>query len=439
MQFGLIGKTLGHSYSKIIHAELCNYQYDLTPLPTEQHFKEFMQAADFSGINVTIPYKKDVMQYCEYIDSSAKVVGAVNTIVKKGDALHGFNTDYDGFAYMARRAGVDLRGKHVMILGTGGTSVTAQAVALDLKAASVVVVSRSAVDENLRANVEYITYDEAPKKVDTQVVINTTPVGMYPKCGVAPIDLLQHSTEDAEQSGADNFVFPNLQAVLDVIYNPVKTKLLADATQRAVIAADGLSMLVAQAKYAADIFTGVKTGDEAIEKVLKKIRGDMLNLVIIGMPGCGKSHVGSLCAKAMGRSVVDVDSEIVKRQKRTIADIFEKEGEEVFRGIESDMCAELGKLSGAVICTGGGAVLRNKNVQALSQNGIVIFLQRDIENLQLGNGRPLSTDMQAVKKIYEKRLGLYKAAADATVENKGEIDKIAKMMQDAFYAQIADK
>ncbi len=432
MEYGLIGKTLKHSFSKPIHENMCDYKYVLQELPSAILFENFMRHAEFKAINVTIPYKQDVIPYCAHIDKHAKTIGAVNTIVNKDGVLHGYNTDYAGFLYMANSAGVKFEGKNVMVLGTGGTQQTVLAVAKDEKASKIYIVGRKAKGHLSKDNVVFIDYDDAKKLKDIEIIINTTPVGMFPKNNATPLNLLK-KTEDG------NYIYNKLQAVLDVIYNPRRTVLLQQAQKRNLIVADGLSMLVAQAKYAAEIFINADIDDEKISETEKFMRAKAANIIFIGMPGSGKSHVGKLVSLAINRNFIDLDALCIERAKMSIAEYFEKHGEQGFRDLESEVCAEAAKQSGAIISTGGGTILRQENVEALKQNGVLIYIDRPLENLQKGKGRPLSTNEDAIKVLYEQRAPIYSKIADITIKNDVSAQKAADDAREAFNEFINNK
>ncbi len=335
---------------------------------------------------------------------------------------------------MLEQAAISLCGKNVMILGTGGTSLTALAVANDYGAKSITIVSRQ---KNFLNNnnvqhgncpINYITYEQAQTYVDTNILLNTTPVGMYPNNTDTPIDILSHTK--------DGIIFPNLQAVADVIYNPANTRLILSAKKRKLKYAGGLPMLVAQAKYAAEIFTNTTISNEKIKSVTKTMCANMTNIVLIGMPGSGKSHIGTLVAKMLNRKLVDTDSEIVARVGCSIEHLFKTKGEEYFRKIESEICAEVSKNSSLVISTGGGIVLNETNVDLLHQNSTVFFINRDLEKLQTGNGRPLSKSAQHVKQIFEKRYDIYKNSAHVIIDNNKSVQNAAERIKEIFYENI---
>ena len=400
MEYGLIGGKLGHSYSKIIHEMLCGYRYELCPLPTEAEARAFLEKRAFKAINVTIPYKRLVMEYCTYLDPRAKAIGAVNTVVNKNGLLYGYNTDYLGFAHLCAAHGVDFAGRTVLILGTGGTHNTTRAVALDQGAARVLTVSRTPD----RAKGE-LSYPEAVSS-GAQIVINTTPAGMYPNVGVCSLDVA---------------AMPGLEAVVDVVYNPDKTELVLRAEEAGVpVAVGGLEMLVAQAVYAAEYFLDRKFGDAParIRRITAALRKEQLNVVLVGMPSCGKSTLGRLLAKQLGRTFVDLDEEIVKADGRSIPEIFAAEGEEGFRRRESEQTARFSKEGRQVISCGGGILKKPENLRVLRQNGVVLFLDRPLEELTVGGGRPLSSSPEALRQMEKERRPLYLAAADAVVLNR---------------------
>lgn len=397
MQFGLLGRKLGHSYSPQIHSYLADYSYVLFEKNPDE-IKDFLRNGDFQGLNVTIPYKKDVIPYCTELSPRAKQLGAVNTIVRRADgSLIGHNTDYFGFSSMVQRSKLQVSGKKVLILGSGGSSVTAAAVMKEL-GANVVIISRSGKDN----------YNNLQRHSDASVIVNTTPVGMYPNVGISPLDLS---------------LFPNLEGVLDIIYNPAKTKLLLDAEARGLIAENGLWMLVAQAKESAEWFTGTILPDSKISLIHNILRKQMENIVLIGMPGSGKSTIGKLLAENTGRQFLDSDAEIVKNVNLTIPEIFDRYQESGFRKFESEVLSDLGKLSGRVIATGGGCVTKEINYHTLHQNGIIVWLQRDTEELPI-DGRPLSMNND-LKKMYSIREPMYRRFADIVIQNNGNPEVVA--------------
>ena len=393
MEYGLLGERLGHSFSPQIHRDLAGYDYQLLPTPPEAVEDLFARRA-FQGLNVTIPYKRTVMPLCDEIDPRAAAIGAVNTVVNRNGRLTGYNTDIDGFLYMARRAGVDMAGKKVVILGSGGTSRTARAAAGELGAREIVTVSRRGEDN----------YQNLSRHADAQVLVNTTPVGMYPNWGQSPVSLES---------------FPALEGVLDVVYNPLRTALLLQAEERGLPRSCGLPMLVAQAKRAAELFTGQNIDDSRAEAVLHGLRGQLTNIVLIGMPGCGKTTVGRALAGKLGRTFVDLDEEIVRRAGTSIPEIFAREGEAGFRERESALVREFGERTGLVVSTGGGVVTRRENYIPLKQNGLLLHLRRDPAALPT-DGRPLS-QATAPEELWRRRAPLYAAFADGEIDNNGTL------------------
>ena len=386
---GLLGEHLGHSYSPEIHRELADYPYTLFEMP-EDEVAKFLASSRFDAINVTIPYKKTVMPYLSEISEEARRIGSVNTLTHRKDGgLRGDNTDYFGFSYMLDKSGIDVGGQKVLILGSGGAQETARTVCTD-RGANVIVISRRG--EN--------NYNNLDRHRDAALIINTTPVGMYPNNGNAPLDLSQ---------------FPRLLGVLDMIYNPEKTKLLLDAERLGIKSLSGLPMLVAQAKLAAEIFTGEKIDDSEIDRIVRKISFEKNNIVLIGMAGCGKSTVGAALAALTGRALIDTDTMVLEKAGRTPAQIIKEDGEDAFRAIETACVAEAGKQSGRIIATGGGVPTRPENTDLLRQNSKIVFLRRDPDALDTAD-RPLS-QAAGTKALYEKRLPLYLALADFTVDN----------------------
>ena len=393
MEYGLLGERLGHSFSPQIHRDLAGYDYQLLPTPPEAVEGLFARRA-FQGLNVTIPYKRTVMPLCDEIDPRAAAIGAVNTVVNQNGRLTGYNTDIDGFLYMARRAGVDMAGKKVVILGSGGTSRTARAAAGELGAREIITVSRHGEDN----------YQNLSRHADAQVLVNTTPVGMYPNWGQSPVSLES---------------FPALEGVLDVVYNPLRTALLLQAEERGLPRSCGLPMLVAQAKRAAELFTGRNIDDSRTEAVLHGLREQLTSIVLIGMPGCGKTTVGRALAGKLGRTFVDLDEEIVRRAGMPIPEIFAREGEAGFRERESALVREFGERTGLVVSTGGGVVTRRENYIPLKQNGLLLHLRRDPAALPT-DGRPLS-QVTAPEELWRRRAPLYAAFADGEIDNNGTL------------------
>lgn len=404
MQCGLLGRKLGHSYSPQIHNLLGDYSYVLFEKEPEE-LENFLKNGDFSGLNVTIPYKKEVIPYLSELSPTAKKMGCVNTVLRRSDGtLYGHNTDYFGFTSLVRHAGLSVAGKKVLVLGSGGASNTAVAALKDL-GASPVVISRSG--EN--------NYQNLHRHTDAAAIVNTTPVGMYPNTGVSPIDL---------------GLFPHLEGVLDVIYNPARTQLLLDAEKLGIPRENGLWMLVAQAKEAAEVFTGGKISDEVIEKIYRQLSHQMKNIVLIGMPGCGKSTIGTLLAEKLGRALADADEKIIALAGKSIPEIFAQDGEPTFRDWETKALTELGKQSGLVIATGGGCVTQKRNYPLLHQNGYLVWLERDWSKLPT-DGRPLS-QANDLGKMYAVRKPLYEAFADIRVENTDTPEETVQKILDAL-------
>lgn len=422
-KYGLIGKTLVHSYSKEIHEALGRYQYQLFSL-AEDEMPDFINARDFRGLNVTIPYKKDVIPLCDEVTDLARGIGAVNTLFWKNASgagasesisqedkvLVGHNTDYEGFLYAASRAGIDFEGKGVLILGTGGTSLMARRAAADQNAAKIYIASRhpetdppSGSEIQDAGILSTVSYDQLPEIADSiDVIVNTTPVGTFPNNMQQVIRLKD---------------FPGCQAVIDVIYNPFKTALLLEAEKLGLKYTNGLPMLVAQATAAAGYFLGTPGAfQKENQRIIKSMKQRMGNIVLIGMPGTGKSLIGKLLAELTGKTLQDTDAKIKEEAKMTIPEIFEKEGEAGFRDRESAICKKLGKERNLIIATGGGAILRPENVDALRQNGTLVHITRSIDKLPT-RGRPLSKNIETLKKMEAQRMPLYKAAADITFRN----------------------
>ena len=395
MEYGLLGEKLGHSFSPQIHRALSGYDYQLLPTPPEQ-VEELLRRRAFQGLNVTIPYKQTVIPFCDKVDPRAAVIGAVNTIVNRSGTLVGYNTDLDGLIYLARRTGVDMAGKKVVILGSGGTSRTARAAAEELGAANVVTVSRKGEDN----------YENLFCHGDAEVLINPTPVGMFPNAGASPVSL---------------DIFPHLTGMLDVVFNPLCTALCMEAEARGIPAACGLPMLVAQARRAAELFTDTVIESERMEAVLADLVRQVRNVVLIGMPGCGKSAVGRALARRLGKEFVDLDQIITERTGKSIPDIFAQEGEDAFRALETRTIREAGTRTGCVLSTGGGAVIRRENYAPLHQNGVIIHIRRDVNRLPTA-GRPVSqsTDLH---ELWRRREPLYAAFADVTADNNGTMEE----------------
>ncbi len=424
MKYGLLGEKLGHSFSKILHEQIGNDSYELIEIEKDK-VDSFLAAADFDGINVTIPYKETAMAFCENDEISADI-GCVNTLHKKDGHIYGYNTDCLGFAYLASTIGIDWKGKKVVILGSGGTSKTASYVAYKSGASRITIVSRKATDNvtdsGWRSKCIHSTYENEGEWSDADIIVNTTPVGMYPNNDGMPIDL-------------DMFSDP--KAVLDVIYNPLETRLVLEAKKRGIPASCGLAMLVAQGWYSEQIWMkkdiSLKIEDtisdeakQEIDKITKIIKKQKQNIVLIGMPGSGKSTIGKALAKELKREFVDTDEAFYKKFRITPEQCINENGVDDFREKESLVVKEEAKSGGIILATGGGAVLREDNRIALTQNGLIVFLNRDPKKLAT-EGRPLS-QQNGVMKLYEQRLPIYKSFMDVEVEVCDDTVETLKML-----------
>lgn len=408
MKYGLIGEHLKHSYSCEIHAQIADYEYELHEIPPSG-LGGFLKKREFNAINVTIPYKQDVIPYLDEISDTAKRIGAVNTIVNRNGRLYGDNTDFAGMLALAKHIGVDMKGRKVLILGTGGASKTGHALAEYMGAQSVFYVSRSGKDGS-------ISYEQAvTEHSDAQIIINATPVGMFPKQDGRPIDIS---------------AFPKLEGVIDAIYNPLRTNLILDAQERGIPAEGGLYMLSAQAVHASAVFRDIPLDESLVDKAFKSVKNDKQSIVLIGMPSSGKTTVGRILAEKCGKQLADTDEYIVRKIGMPISDFFAKYGEAEFRKIEKETVAELSATGGRIIATGGGAVLDPENVRALKQNGVLVFLDRRPENLIATDDRPLASRRSALEKLYAERYDIYCAAAelhiDANTTPEAEADAILK-------------
>lgn len=397
MKCGLLGRHLGHSYSPYIHSQLGDYCYELFEREPEE-IEAFLKNGDFSGINVTVPYKKDVIPYLDELTPVARQLGAVNTVVRRGEKLIGHNTDYFGFMTMVKESGLEISGKKVLVLGSGGASNTATAVLKELNA-HVVVISRQGQNN----------YTNLHLHADASVIVNTTPVGMYPNAGNTPVSL---------------DLFPVLEGVLDVVYNPARTKLLLDAEKRGLVAMNGLLMLVAQAKEAAQWFTQAPITEADISTIYRDLQRRMENIILIGMPGSGKTTVGKCLAQKTGRDFVDADEELIRYAGCSIPEIFARDGEVGFRQLETYILSQIGQKSNLVIATGGGCVTQAQNYPLLHQNGTIFCLNRDISKLPT-DGRPLSQQNKA-DEMYRIRKPLYETFADNMIDNNGDPDEAVR-------------
>lgn len=408
MEYGCIGEHLSHSFSKEIHARLADYAYELCEIPRDG-LSAFMTKKDFRAINVTIPYKQDVIPYLAEISPEARAIGAVNTIVNRDGRLYGYNTDFYGITSALKRMGFDtLEGKKVLILGTGGTSRTARAVAESLGAQTVLRVSRTPEGND-------ISYEEAvAHHSDAAFLFNTTPIGMYPKVDASPISL---------------DTFTGLEGVFDAVYNPLRTRLVQDARARGIPAEGGLYMLVAQAVRASEIFLGKSYAPACLESTFRAIWQSKENVVLIGMPASGKTTLGTRLAHYLGRPLYDTDQELVAKEKRSIPDIFREDGEAVFRTLESQTVTSLSAYTGCVIATGGGAILRDENVQHLKQNGTLVFLDRSPEKLIPTADRPTAADRAAILSRYKERYDRYLSVADHRISADGTVEEVFDLIR----------
>ncbi len=410
MEYGCIGEKLSHSFSKEIHNLLADYDYRLVELKREE-LQEFFQKKDFKAINVTIPYKLDVIPFLDFISDEAKEINAVNTIVNKNGKLYGYNTDFYGLKSLIERYVKSFSGKTVVILGSGGTSNTAFCVAKSLGAENVIKVSR-------QKQSGYITYEELYENYcDCEIIINTTPCGMFPKVNVSAVDISK---------------FKNLEAVFDAVYNPLKSKFILDAKKQGVIATGGLYMLVAQAAFAVEKFIDTEISQSKIDDVYKKICKDKMNIVLIGMPACGKTSVGKELEKRLSKTFVDSDNVIVEKEEKAIPDIFKEFGEEHFRNLEKDVIKNIASFNSQIIATGGGVVLNSQNIDSLKSNGRVYFIDRPLNMLLPTDDRPLSSNIQDLENRYNERYGLYRNYADVIIDGKGSVSEVAERIEADF-------
>lgn len=423
MKYGLIGEHLGHSFSKQIQTRIAeienvkDYDYQLVELDKEE-FKEFMEKKDFKGINVTIPYKKDVIPYLDEMDESAKAIGAVNTIINVDGKLKGYNTDFGGFLYMVKAHNVHMEGKKVLIIGNGGACAAVKAVCKHENAKDIVIVSRS-------ANRGAIGYDEMyTSHLDADIVVNTSPVGMFPNIVNAPIDVSW---------------FHKLECVLDVVYNPILTRLCFEAQEADIKRVIGLEMLIAQAKYAFEIFENMSFDDSIIDEIKKEMLKDRCNIVLIGMPSAGKTTIGKMLEEKLGKEFFDLDDMIIAKAGKSIPEIFQESGEAGFRAIETEVAIEASKMNNKIIATGGGVVKHKVNMDFLRLNGITIFIDRDIDKLISSDpNRPLSSSKQALQQMYKERYPLYQKYATYIAVNNANIEETVDDIVNAYHSILID-
>lgn len=409
MKYGLIGEKLGHSFSKEIHERIADYKYELCEVAKED-FDQFFKNRDFISINVTIPYKERVIPYLDYIDDIALSIGAVNTVVNKDGKLYGYNTDYYGLKSLIEKRNIDVENKKVLILGTGGTSKTATAVVKTLGAKEIIYAS-------INGEIGTFTYEEVLEKhTDSEVIINTTPCGMYPNNDGLLIDIN---------------LFKNLVGVVDVVYNPLLTTILQNAKTNNLKYASGLYMLVSQAVYASAIFQDKEVSHDLIDEVFEEIYFQKQNIVLIGMPTCGKTTIGKKLAKELNKTFVDIDTLIEEEIEMPISEFLNKDNEKDFRDIEEKVVERIAKMNNLIISTGGGVIKRQVNIERLKKNGIVVFIDRDVNLLMPASDRPLSNNLDDLKKLYNERHEIYKIAADIVVKNNTKInDVITKIIEE---------
>ena len=411
MKYGVIGEHLKHSFSKDIHEKIADYKYDICEIEPEK-LDDFIKSGEFEGINVTIPYKEKVIPHLYSISDKAKRIGAVNTIVNKDGRLYGYNTDYMGMKALILRNKIDIKGKKALIMGNGDTAKTGHAVLTDLGAKQIIHVGR----EGEEADVLY--GDVVELHSDADFILNTTPVGMFPKNEGRIIDIS---------------LFPKLMGLIDVVYNPLRTNIVLDAMERGIPAESGLYMLVSQAVFASEFFLEKEYDASVSENTFKEILKQKENIVLVGMPSSGKTTVGKYLSEITGKEFIDTDDEIIKKINMDIPSYFAKYGEKAFRDVESEVIGEVSKKNGFIISTGGGAILRQENVRCLKQNGRVYFLNRSLELLTPTSSRPLSSDIEALKKRFEERYELYLKAADVEIKADGAIKEVGDIISEEFY------
>ena len=410
MKYGLIGEHLSHSFSKAIHEKLADYTYDICPL-TKEAFPIFMKQHDFKAINVTIPYKIDCMSYLDEIDEKAQAIGSVNTIVNRQGRLYGYNTDYDGFAYMLKRHNVPIENQKVLIIGDGGAAKAITKVVEDLNAKEILKVRRSKSENT-------ISYDDVyTHHIDANIIINTSPSGMYPHDDDCPLNVS---------------VFTNLKYVVDIIYNPLRTSLYIQANNLSIPAIGGLEMLIAQAKVAVEHFLSTTIQEQVIHEIYCDMMKEMTSIVLIGMPSSGKSSIAKRLAEDLHKEFYDVDTQIEQIAHKSIKAIFKDHGEEYFRDLETNVIFQLSQKKQCIIATGGGSILRKQNVDALKRNGMLCYIKRDLDKLLVDDARPLSKSKTAIQKMLDIRSPLYEAAADINIENNNELDDVIETIKQKY-------
>lgn len=415
MRYGLIGEKLGHSFSKQIHETLADYTYELIELQKNE-VETFIKQKDFAALNVTIPYKQTVIPYLDYIDDKAKEINAVNTIVNRNGKLYGYNTDYLGFKYMCNFHNINFNNKKVIVIGNGGAAQAIKAAVNEANPKSLIIV-------DIIKNNECISYEELDKHYDANIIINTSPVGMYPNTYKQAIDLIN---------------FDQCEAVIDVIYNPLRTQICVQAKNLNMINVNGLEMLIAQAKYAVEFFLDKTIEDKCINDIYTKMLLDMKNIVLVGMPSCGKTTISSLLSKQLNKELIDIDEQIVKTTNSDIPTIFKLEGETSFRKYEHNCIQEVAKQTNKIISTGGGAILDKTNIDALKMNGIVIFIDRDLDKLiSIDPNRPLLNNSDAITNLYINRIELYNNYSDIVIKNNGTLEECIEDLMEAYNENIS--
>ncbi len=409
MKYGIIGKPLIHSFSKPIHESLSSFSYEINELDSNE-VSSLLKNRDFLGINVTIPYKQFVIPFLDKIDEQANRIHAVNTIVNRNNILYGYNTDYGGLKKMILDHKIDIKDKICAILGNGGTHNTSLSLLQDLGAKEIITATRKKEKGTL-------TFDELIKRKDVEVIINTTPVGMYPNNYDRIISLND---------------FPSLKYVVDVVYNPLRTPLVLEAKEKGIIATGGLEMLVNQAVIANEIFFSKKNDAEVYKSIYKKIYLNKSNVVLIGMPMAGKTTIGKVLAEALNKKFYDLDEEIEKRIPLPIKEYFDKYGESKFREIENEITKEISKETNLVISTGGGIIKNKENIFALKENGYIVFLNRDDDLLIYDDKRPLTKNKEEYHKLLNERITLYKKYCDIEIENNDSFKDTITRIKEAF-------